>query len=297
MSDPVAIIEIRALPMARVRPDPTQPRQIFDEADIAELAASIRENGLLQPILVRPSGTGWLVVAGERRYRAHIHNKAETINAIVRDMAPGDVFAAQIIENLQRTGISPLEEAAAYQRLVDEMGGDVEAAAKRLGMRQPWRITERTCLLRLDASYQKLLASGQLKSTEAYEMAQLSSIGQAKLFRAIRLGQCQSYRALRAAAMALREVEAQASLLGDNIAPPAPTEDEIETMTRLERRIIEVTKLVAAGFDDNELVIARKVDPGKASTFADKLALIQKALNQMELALRAAAVQADLLAA
>lgn len=168
--------EVQALPMARVRPDPNQPRTIFDPEEIAELAASIRENGLLQPILVRPVGNDWFVVVGERRYRAHLHNQAATINAIVRDMAPGDVFAAQIVENLQRSGISPLEEADAYQRLVNEMGGDIEAAAKRIGI-MPWRVTERTCLLKLRPEYRRLLATKHLQNSQAFEMAQLSSYG------------------------------------------------------------------------------------------------------------------------
>ena len=288
---------VLALPMCKVRPDPSQPRKLIDAADIVELAASIRENGLLQPILVRPDrGVGYIIVAGERRYRAHEHNKAETILGIVRDMVPSDVFVAQIVENLQRRDISPLEEAVAYQRLVDEMGGDINAAATRIGI-MAYRITERTGLLNLREEYRTLLAAKQLKPSEAQEMSHLSPGNQDKLFRLIRTGQCSSYAKLRAASVALRGAEAQTSLLGPEEAAP-PSEAEIETATRLERKIDQIVSLTAAGFDDNEIIVARKVNPGRATTYADKLALIQKHVCQMELSLRAiAAVNSDLLAA
>ena len=289
-------LKVRALPVKQVHPDPTQPRKIFSKESIAELAASIRENGLLQPITVKPDGTGWQVLFGERRLRAHIHNKAEMILARVLDLTGTDVLVGQIVENDQREPMSPLEEAHAYQRLVEELGGDVELAAKKLG-KMPWRITERTCLLRLEPEYQALLASKQIGTSAAYEMAQLSPIGQRRLFGAIKHGQCSNYNALRAAALALREQEAQASMFDTLPARPEPTAEERAAATRLERKIAKVSQMLAMGFSDNEVVAAQKVDPGRAAGFADKLALIQKHLGQMERALRASAVTSDLFAA
>jgi ParB family chromosome partitioning protein len=288
---------VRVLPMARVRPDPDQPRKIFTPESIAELAASIREKGLLQPILVRPGDQGYRIVAGERRWRAHLHNNAATIAALVTELSADDVLAVQIIENLQREDMTVLEEAHAYQRLVAECGGDVDLAAKKLG-KAPWRITERTCLLKLEPEYQQLLASGNLRTSQAYEMAQLSTPGQRRLFAAIKAGHCADRKTLTQVAAALREKEAQASIFDKLAAPPvAPTAEEVQAASRLERKITQVAAMLAEGFDDNEIVAAKKVDPGKAATFADKLALIQRHLAQMERALRVSAVATDLLAA
>lgn len=292
-------MKVRALPIAKVRPDPSQPRKLFEPEALAELAASIRENGLIQSITVRadPDGKGWIIVAGERRYRATLLNAAKTINAIVVDLDAAAIRVAQIVENTQRKDMTPLEEAHAYQALVDELGGDVDAAAKKLGM-QSWRVTERTCLLRLLPEYQSLLTTKQLKPSQAFEMAQLAPKGQQKLFTAIRFNRCPSYNALRAVSLALREEEAQTSIFDIVETPPGPTAEERTAMTRLERKIDMVTGVLSAGFDDGEVVAAKRIDPNRAATYADKLALIQKAIGQMELALRAAAaVHIDLLAA
>src|SRR6202043_2667997 len=109
---------------------------------IEQLAESIRENGLLQPILVRPDPERpgcQLIVAGECRYRAHLLIGAETIEARIVDMAEDDVRIAQIVENVARQNMTPLEEAFAYQRELDR-GMTVEALARKLGMKQAWRI-------------------------------------------------------------------------------------------------------------------------------------------------------------
>lgn len=286
---------VRALPMDRVHPDPTQPRKEFAAESIAELAASIRENGLIQPITVRPDGKGWIIVAGERRWRAHLHNKTELILARIIELSGADVLVHQIVENAQRADMTPLEEARAYQRLVDDLAGNIELAAKRLG-KPKFRLTERLCLLRLAPEYQQLLAARQLKCTEAFEMAGLSPAGQHRLFTAIKSGQCPTVKALRAVSQALLVQEAQASIF-DRLAVPAappPSAEERAAASRLEQKILQVTKMLAMGFHENEIIAAKRVDPGKAATFADKLALIRKHLTQMELALRASAVAGDL---
>lgn len=289
--------DVRALSMDLVRPDASQPRKIFTPESIAELAASIRENGLIQPITVRRDGNGYLIVAGERRYRAHLHNKTELILARIVDIAGTDVLVQQIVENAQRADMTPLEEAHAYQRLVDDLDGNIELAAQRLG-KPGFRLSGRLCLLRLEPEYQTLLAAKQIKCTEASEMAGLATAGQHRLFVAIKSGQCPTTKALRAVSQALFLKQAQASIFDRLAVPPPPpaTAEERAAASRLESKITQVTQMLAMGFHENEIVAAKRVDPGKAATFADKLALIQKHLAQMELALRASAVVAgDLL--
>jgi ParB family chromosome partitioning protein len=261
-----------AIPMADIDADPDQPRKAFTPAELEELAASIREHGLLQPILVRPFGNRFRIVAGERRWRAHQHNGAVDIMCQVRsDLSDADILNAQIIENIQRQPMSPLEEAVAYQRAVDRNGGDIALTAKRLGMKQAWRITERTCLLRLDDDYRRLFATGNLSNSEAFEIAQLEpGAQQRRLFDAVRRGLCPNYKALRAARQAIAAQAMQADMFG--AAAPRPTAEEQAHLTALEKRI------------------------GRAALYADKLALIRRHVQDLENALRAgAALRADLL--
>ena len=125
---------ISDLPLDDVRPDPQQPRKTFDEEALKDLAASIEQHGLVQPIVVRrdPENSGqYLITAGERRFRAVRLLKQPTISAIIRDEANAAVVA--IVENLQRVDLSPIEEAEAIARLIDEQGLNQNQAAKLIG--------------------------------------------------------------------------------------------------------------------------------------------------------------------
>ena len=282
------------LNMTDIRPNPDQPRKHFDENKLRELAASIREHGLMQPVTVRPAGDGtYVLVAGERRFRAHVLAGFPTIRAEVVEIDDQAAAEQAMVENLQRVDISPLEEAGAYQNMLDRWGYTVEQLAKRLGMKQPWRITERTSLLKLDEAYQRLLDKGQIGASQAYEMSRLGERGQATLFKAIRRGDCPSYDALRAQANAIVEVEAQSAFFDDDEAP-AISEDDVAAANRFERKIDTVAAMLAAGFKDNEIVAVQKVNPTNAATLADKMALMQRDLKALEMALRKAAVQLEL---
>ncbi len=281
-------------PVERVRPNPDQPRKHFDKAKLQELAASIHEHGLMQPISVRPVSEHYVIVAGERRYRAHLLNGAKTIRCLVEPTSERDADEQAIVENLQRVDISPLEEAHAYQRMMDRYGYDEKQLAKRLGIQQPWRmIRDRVSLLRLRREYQQLLESEQITPSQAYEMSRLQPRHQDVLFRSIRSGQIRGYDALRAAATALDEQERQGSLLP--VDDRAPTESERADKQRFESRIERVTALLRASIVDDEVVAVRKVDPRAAAISADLLAAMQKDLRRIELALRQAAIQQDAL--
>lgn len=132
--------EVVALPLDMVIPDERQPRQTaMDEAALGELVQSVKEQGLLQPITVRPnrrdeSGQTFLIVAGHRRYEAHKRAGLERIEAIIRrDLDDRKAAELQLLENLQRENLSPLDEAAAYQRFIDEFGYTQEELADRVG--------------------------------------------------------------------------------------------------------------------------------------------------------------------
>lgn len=287
--------DLRALPLDRVRPDPDQPRKHFDAALLAELAASIRSNGLLQAITVRrdpENRGGYLVVAGERRWRAHRLNESPTILARVIESEGPDVRVAQIVENMQRADVTPLEEARAFQELLDDTGWTVEKLAQRLGMRQAWRITERTSLLRLREEFQDLLAKGHLTPSQAYEMSRLEPRGQDALLREIRAGRCATYNQLRAAADGLVEAAGQAEMF----APPAPvTEEQRCAAASLQSRIDQLVALLSKGFDDGEVAAVKQINPNLAAEYADKLALIQRHVALMEKQLRRVGAAASLI--
>ncbi len=126
---------LTALPLSAVRPNPAQPRRHFDPDALAELAASIAQHGILQPVLVKRAGDGYLIMAGERRYRAAQLAGLSASPALVRDDDPLEVA---IIENLQREDLSPLEEAEGLGALIDQYGYTHEALAELIGKSRPY---------------------------------------------------------------------------------------------------------------------------------------------------------------
>jgi ParB/RepB/Spo0J family partition protein len=125
---------VRVIPLDRIEPNPDQPRIQFDEATLDELAASIREHGVLQPILVRPSGPNrYQLIAGERRWRASRTAGMETIPALIEEIDDDAALEIAIIENLQREDLSPLDEALMYDRMVKEHGYSIRRLAQKLG--------------------------------------------------------------------------------------------------------------------------------------------------------------------
>jgi ParB/RepB/Spo0J family partition protein len=125
---------VRVIPIAQISPNPQQPRLAFDATSLEELAASIREHGVLQPILVRPRGNNqYELIAGERRWRASKTAGMATIPALVEDIDDDTALEIAIIENLQREDLSPLDEAAMYDRMVREHGYSVRKLAQKLG--------------------------------------------------------------------------------------------------------------------------------------------------------------------
>ena len=124
---------IRHVPVERIVPNPENPRLLFEEAALEELASSIREHGVLQPILVRPMGDGYQLVAGERRWRAAIRAGLQTIPALVEELDDDAALEIAVIENLQREDLSPLEEATMYEKMVTEHGYSIRKLAQKLG--------------------------------------------------------------------------------------------------------------------------------------------------------------------
>ena len=158
---------LEEIPVASIQPNPRQPREVFDEDSLAELAASIEAVGLLQPVVVRLSGSGrYELIMGERRWRASQRAGLEVIPAIVRQTSDDDLLRDALIENLHREQLNPLEEAAAYQQLLDDFSATHEELAKRIGRSRP-HISNTIRLLNLPPAVQKRVAAGILSAGHA----------------------------------------------------------------------------------------------------------------------------------
>ena len=149
------------LPLEEIRPNPYQPRKTFDDDKINELAASIKEHGVFQPIIVRKSLSGYELIAGERRLRASKIAQKDTIPAIVVNFDDSQMMEISLLENIQREDLSPLEEAEAYDQLLHKLNYTQEELSKRIGKSRPY-ITNMLRLLKLPLGIKELVNSKKL---------------------------------------------------------------------------------------------------------------------------------------
>ena len=167
---PTALIE---LDLDRIQPNPLQPRLRFEPGKLEELAASIKENGVLQPIVVRKSGGGYEIVVGERRWRAAQNIGLERIPAIVQHVSDEKMLELALVENIQRDELSPIEEGQAYQLLAEQFALTHDEIARRVG-RSRAAVTNSLRLLRLPSSSSRENSKSWLlpsKKTESYNQS------------------------------------------------------------------------------------------------------------------------------
>lgn len=165
--------ELQRIPVARIRPNPFQPRREFEPSALAELEASIRSSGLLQPITVRRKGDGFELVAGERRLRAVTNLEWKEVPAVVRDFDDQTLLVLALVENLQRADLNPIEEARGYQRLMGEFSLTHQEIAEAVGKDRS-TITNLLRILTLPSEVQRLVESGGLSAGHARTLAGLS---------------------------------------------------------------------------------------------------------------------------
>jgi ParB family transcriptional regulator, chromosome partitioning protein len=154
------------VPVGAIAPNPRQPRESFEEEALGALAASIREVGVLQPIVVRRRERGYELVAGERRLRAARLAGLATVPAVIRETDDSESLREALIENIHRQDLAPLEMAAAFQELQDDLGVSQEELAERLGYSRP-HVANTIRLLQLPAEVQRLVAEGGLSAGHA----------------------------------------------------------------------------------------------------------------------------------
>jgi ParB family chromosome partitioning protein len=172
------------VPIELLHPNPDQPRKVFSEAELDELASSIREKGVIQPLLVRPAQAAgeYEIVAGERRWRAAQRAGARELPVVIRALADGEVLEIGIIENVQRVDLNPIEEALAYRQLMERFGRTQDAVAEVVGKSRP-HVANALRLLNLPEAVQGYVLQGQM--TAGHARAVLASSDPVSLARQV----------------------------------------------------------------------------------------------------------------
>jgi ParB family transcriptional regulator, chromosome partitioning protein len=251
VDDDVTGARFEELSLDSIEPNPRQPREVFDEEALAELVTSIREVGVLQPVVVRETGPGrYQLVMGERRWRACREAGVESIPAIIRETGDDALLRDALLENLHRQQLNPLEEAAAYQQLLQEFGATHEELADRIG-RSRSQVTNTIRLLGLPPSVQRRVA------------ASVISAGHARALLALQDADAQERLAARIVAEGL-SVRATEELVTIDAAPPTPRArasraPQIPALARLEAALsdrLETKVKVELGRRRGKLTVA-----------------------------------------
>ena len=225
------------IPLEQISPNPHQPRKTFNEGSIEELARSVREHGIVQPLVVSRSGDRYKLIAGERRFRAAQRAGLRTVPAVIKDaIQAGDALQLALIENIQREDLNPIEEATAYHQLHDEFGLTQDEISRRVGKERS-TVANFLRLLRLPEAVKRLLASGQL------------SMGHARALLAVDSAKKQEQLAERVvkSGLSVRQTE----LLASGKSPKAAkkekpkdvfTQDAEERLTRVLRTKVDIDR-------------------------------------------------------
>jgi ParB family chromosome partitioning protein len=168
------ISDLQRIPLSRIRPNPFQPRREFDKAELAELEASLKASGLLQPITVRRQGDAYELIAGERRYRAATNLGWTEISAIVRDFDDRTLLVLALVENLQRANLNAIEEARGYRRLLEEFKLTQQQVAEMVG-KDRTTVTNLLRVLTLPDEVQQLVEGGKLSTGHARALLALGA--------------------------------------------------------------------------------------------------------------------------
>lgn len=234
---------LQEIPLKHIVPNPRQPRAVFDEQDMNELVHSIKEIGLLQPIVVRQTGKdSYELIMGERRWRAHQKAGLDVITAVVRETTDEDLLRDALLENLHRSELNPLEEAAAYRQLLDDFGCTQEELSERIGRSRP-QISNTIRLLKLPPAVQRRVA------------AKVLSAGHARALLTIENAEIQERLASRVVAegISVRQLEEIVRFADDS-----PASTKVTQAKATSPRIAELAQELSEHFDTRV-----KVDFGK----------------------------------
>lgn len=217
------------VPVTAVQPNPHQPRHHFSEEALAELAASIAEHGLIQPLIVqREAGGQYTLIAGERRWRAAQLAGLTEAPAVVKDVSPQDMLEIALIENIQRADLNPLEEALAYQQLMSEFGLTQEKVAQRVGKSRP-TIANMVRLLSLPPAIQEAVVDGRISGAHARTILPLPT---AEMQTAVMNSVIQQDLSVRQTEVIVRKLLAGETPKPKVVPPPQPELTALESQFR-----------------------------------------------------------------
>jgi ParB/RepB/Spo0J family partition protein len=266
----------------QIYPNPDQPRKHFDQAKLEDLAQSITMNGLLEPIIIVKREDKYMIIAGERRWRACGIAGIKKVPVRILEADDQTVAELSLLENLQREDLSIVEEARAYQGLID-MGMSQEELAAKMGIKQPWRIQERLNILKLTPVFQDYTMKGILSPSQAQELSRLPKELQGTVFDKIASGQAGTYSKLRSLVNAVLFAQEQTSFL------PEPTGEERNTFSKYDRMMERIVSMLHQSFDREDLSVLSKVLSSSVPQNIERIDMIILHLNKIKKAL----LQAD----
>jgi len=265
------------IPVSDIFANPNQPRKEFDKDKLDELAQSIKENGLLEPIVVTPRNGKYMIVAGERRWRAHLIASLEYAEANIIEADDAKVEELALLENIQRQDLNVMEEARAYKSLLDR--NTIEELSKKLGIKVPV-IEKRIALLNLTSDYQKLTASGHITPFEAYEMSKVPQSKQHLILKEIQAGQMKGYGKLKSFVENLLTIENQ----GAFFLQQAMSDEEKSILEKFEQSVSQVEKMLKVFHDAETMGLFEKATL-HMNINLDRINLIVKCLMDVKRAL------------
>lgn len=269
------------LPLDSIHPNPAQPRQRFDQEALQELADSIGQLGVLQPIAVQPDGDGFMIVAGERRWRASRMAGLSEIPVVILDGTEEELFAKSVAENVARADMTIIEEAHAFQRLLDH-GHDIPQIAKLVG-KVTGHVTYRLALLDLDPSIQAVVNTGQIPTELAWYMASLGQARQREVLRKWANGEFPSQKAAHAYCEAAKLADSQ-EVIFDIQDIPEVTARQQRARTRTEGRLAAIgramTELTEL-FEKSDEELARDLGSEVAANLREQLDLLHLTVGRL----------------
>ena len=269
---------METLRLDQIYPNPDQPRKHFHQGKLEELSQSIKASGLMEPLIVVPRGDRYMIIAGERRWRACEIAGITEIPIRILDVDDRKVAELSLLENLQREDLNLIEEAKAYQGLIS-MGLTQTELAEKMGIMQEWRIQERLNLLKLSDTYQDCVAKGILSPSQGQEISRVPQERQRFVFDMISSGKAASYNKLRSLVNAIVAAEVQSSFL------PEPTEKEIAVKRKYDQVIEKLVGFLTRAFNREDMTVLSKVLAGTTKVNIERIDLIIEHLNKIKKAM------------
>ena len=261
----------------RIYPNPNQPRRVFDAEALQELSDSIRQYGVIEPLVVTPRADRFMIIAGERRYRASLLAELKEVPVNIKEADDALVEELALLENVQRQDLNIMEEAKAYHALL-EKGNSIEELSKKLG--KPVRVIEkRVSLVNLQEDFQKMTVSGSLNPSEAYHLSRVPAHRQTEVAKRILSGELRSAmnNKIRSFVDSLLRLEDEGTLIAFQLASP----EEQKSLSDLESVVRSVERFVGSNSNMDYLrkaVFHTSVTPERLDLIIAALLKIRKAV-------------------